>query len=57
MSGVLELKPGEWLGLELAFTNERARAYGARRLGCDLEQIEIRRTGGAVLVRIREEEA
>lgn len=50
---MLRLKENEWLGLEVVVSNKVARIYGAQRLGGEPEGIEVRRNGGAVLVRIR----
>ena len=49
------MKPGDWIGYELATTDARVRKLAALRLGVPEKHIEIRRTGGAVLARVRRE--
>ena len=46
-----QLKPSEWLGYSAATSDDEARRLAARRLGCGVEDVEIKRDAGAVKVR------
>lgn len=51
------MKDGDWIGYDAPTTDARARELIACRLGVSEKRIEIKRTGGAVLARVRKEDA
>ena len=51
---VTQLKPTEWLGYSADTDDDKARWAAARRLGCGVEDVEIKRDAGAVKVRRKE---
>ena len=44
---------GDWIGFWPSMTDDEARAYAAAKFGVSETQVELRRTGGAVLVRVK----
>ncbi len=52
----MKLKPGRWLGYSADTITDDARKHAARLLGCGVEELEIKRDGGAVLVRRKDED-
>jgi len=47
----VKLKPGRWLGYSADTDDDKARESAARRLGCAVEELEVKSNGGAVIVR------
>ena len=50
-----DMKSSNWIGYDLATTNAEAREQAAVKLKVPEERVEILRTGGAVLARVRQE--
>ena len=49
------LKPGEWQGYTPATSDAEVFQLAAQKFGLPVEELELLRTGGAVLVRPRKE--
>lgn len=51
----MKLKHDSWLGYSASTNDDDARRHAARRLECGVDEVEIERDGGAVLVRRRKD--